>query len=300
MILKSSYKVLFYGTGVIGSVYAVKLSKAGHDVSVYARGSRLLKLKSKGLLYSENNSVIKASVKVLDNLGPTDYFDYIFVPIRYDQIETALNELAANKSRNIVTMANNPNGYEKWERLVGKGRLIPAFAGAGGKIENDVLHFAFTPRILQSTTFGEIDGKITDRLRGLAEIFKSCRISYSISKNMDAWQKSHIALVVPLANAIYFDGGDNYTTAKNAEAVKLMSTELKKSFSALKARGIPITPSKLNIFRICPLWLMKLGLKHFCNTKLAGVISSHVPYIKEEVLLLEKSFNASIIEKCET
>ena len=295
--MKSNYKVLFYGTGVIGSVYAVKLSKAGHDVSVYARGSRLLILKSKGLLYSENNSVARASVKVLDNLDLAELFDYIFVPIRYNQIETALSELAANKSHNIVTMANNPNGYEKWESLVGKGRLIPAFAGAGGKIEDDILHFKFTPRILQPTTFGEIDGTITDRIRGLAEIFKSCKIPYSISKNMDAWQKSHIALVVPLANAIYFDGGDNFTTAKNNEAIKLMGAELKKSFNAIKAIGIHITPSKLSIFRVFPLWFVKLGLKFFCNTKLAGAISSHVPYIKEEMLLLEKDFNTLVNTK---
>jgi len=292
--LKSTYKILIYGTGVIGSIYAVKFSNAGHHVSVYARGNRLKSLKSKGLMYSENNSIRKASVRVLDKLKTTDVFDYILVPIRYEQIETALIELSINNSPNIVTMVNNPKGYAAWEKLVGIGRLLPAFAGAGGRIEDDVLHFAFTPKIIQSTTFGEIDGTITDRLLVLAKIFKSCRIPYSISKNMDAWQKSHIALVVPLANAIYFDGGNNYTAAKNKEAVRMMCVTLKKHFNSLKAKGILITPLKLNIFRICPLWTMNMFLRFFCSTKLAESVSSHVPFIKEEILLLEKEFSELI------
>ena len=153
-LMRERYKLLIYGTGVIGSIYAVKLSNAGHDVSVYARGNRLQSLESKGLLYRENKAVLQASVTVLDKLNPTDVFDYIFVPIKYEQIETALTELSVNKSPNIVTMVNNPKGYAVWENLIGKGRLIPAFAGAGGWIEDGVLHFAITPRILQSTTFG--------------------------------------------------------------------------------------------------------------------------------------------------
>jgi 2-dehydropantoate 2-reductase len=293
---KSRCRILIYGTGVIGSIYAVRFSNAGYDVSVYARGHRLQSLKSKGLLYCKNNSVIKASVKILEKLDPTDIFDYVFVPVKYEQIEMALTELAANNSPNIITMVNNPKGYALWENLVGKGRLIPAFAGAGGKIEKGVLYYSFTPKIIQSTTFGEVDGTITERLIVLATIFKSCRIPYSISKNMDAWQKSHIALVVPLANGIYLDGGNTYTTAKNKEAIRMMSVMLKKNFNALRKKGISIIPPKLNIIRLCPLWIIEISLKFFCRTKLAETVSSHAHHIKDEVMLLEKEFQ-SICQK---
>jgi 2-dehydropantoate 2-reductase len=77
-------KILIFGTGVIGSIYAVKLSNAGHSVYVYARGNRLQSLENKGLLYSENNTIKKAPVTILDKLSPTDIFDYIFVPIKYE------------------------------------------------------------------------------------------------------------------------------------------------------------------------------------------------------------------------
>ena len=289
MIKKS--RILIYGAGVIGSIYAVKFANAGHDVFVYARGSRLHSLESKGLLYAENNSVKKAPVTVLDKVEHMNIYDFVFVVVRYEQIETALAELAANSNPNIVTMVNNPKGYIHWENLIGKGRLIPAFPGAGGKIENDILYYALTPRIIQATTFGEVDGLVTDRLRALAQLFKSSQIPHSISKNMDAWQKSHLALVIPLANGIYYDGGNTYTTAKNKKAIRMMSVALKKSFNSLKAKGIPITPTKLNIICFCPLWIMQICLKLFCNTKLAETVSSHVPYIKEEMAMLDKAFD---------
>ncbi len=44
-------KILIYGAGVIGSLYAVLFAEAGYDTSVYARGKRLEFLKKNGLLY---------------------------------------------------------------------------------------------------------------------------------------------------------------------------------------------------------------------------------------------------------
>ena len=283
-------KILIYGAGVIGSIYAVTLSSAGYDVTVYARGNRLTALESKSLLYNVNGIVKKASVSVISKLSSEDVYDYVFVTVRYDQIETALSELRTNNSPNIVTMVNNPSGYNVWESLLGPGRLIPAFAGGGGRIENDILYYALTPGVIQPTTFGEVDGTITDREKALSRIFKSCKIPYKISKNMDAWQKSHLALVIPLANGIYFDGGDNYSTAKNKQAVRMICHALRKSFSALRASGIPITPSRLNVFRICPMWIMNISLRFFCGTKLAATLVSHVHSIKGEMALLECEF----------
>jgi len=288
--MSNKNKVLIYGAGVIGSIYAVKFANAGHEVSVYARGSRLQSLESKGLLYAEKTTIKTVPVTVLSNVDHTTIYDYVFVAVRYEQIEAALTELAENNNPNIVTMVNNPKGYTHWENLIGKGRLIPAFPGAGGKIEDDILHYALTPKIIQTTTFGEVDGTVTDRLRNLAQLFKSSQIPHSVSKNMDAWQKSHLALVIPLANGIYYDGGNTYTTAKNKKAIRMMSITLKDNFNALKTKGIPITPAKLNLFCFCPLWLMQICLKIFCNTKLAETVSSHVPYIKEEMAMLDKEF----------
>ena len=291
-MVNKNIHVLIYGAGVIGSIYAVELSKAGYDVTVYARSNRLLTLKSQGLLYSDRGIVKEARITITEKVSPTDIYDYIFVIVRYEQVEFALIELADNESKTIITMANNPDGYANWEKIAGSGKILPAFPGAGGKIENGVLYYQITPRVVQTTTFGEINGKESERVNGLSEIFKASKMPYSITKNMDAWQKSHIAMIIALANGFYFDGGDNYTTSKNKNALRLTSSAAKENFKALKRIGVPITPTKLNIFRICPLWLLDFALSLIFNTKFAEtVMASHAIAAKDEMRLLEEKFN---------
>lgn len=76
----------------------------------------------------------------------------------------------------IVTMVNSICDYSDWENILGKGRILPAFPGAGGSIENRVLKAEFTPFFLQPTTFGEIHGTKTKRSMHLKKILKSARI----------------------------------------------------------------------------------------------------------------------------
>ncbi len=55
-------RILIYGAGVIGSLYAVMLSDAGYDVSVYARGKRLAELNEKGMLYRRSGIIKKQTL----------------------------------------------------------------------------------------------------------------------------------------------------------------------------------------------------------------------------------------------
>ncbi len=107
-------RILIYGAGVIGSLYAALLSKAGMDVTVYARGKRLSCLQEKGLLYRKNGQVHKANVKVISSLSDNDSYDFIFLTVREDQLITALAELKDNVSPTIVTMVNSLDTYESW------------------------------------------------------------------------------------------------------------------------------------------------------------------------------------------
>jgi 2-dehydropantoate 2-reductase len=289
----SNKKILIIGAGVIGSIYAVNLSNAGYSVTMVARASRLAELQENGLLFhnSKTNNIDKAEVKVINIISDYDIYDYIFVTVRYEHIDNVLLEIKSNFSQNVVTMINNPLGYDKWEQILGKGRIIPAFPGAGGKIDKGVLHYKLTTKLIQSTTFGELSGDKSARIMELYDILKSSGFLVSICSNMDAWQKSHLAMVLPMANAIYFDGGDNYSTARNRQAIHNMSLSLKENFNFLKSIGIIITPAKLNIFRICPVCFLSLFLKLLYRTKFAQVlISNHANKARHEMNLLNKDF----------
>ena len=100
-------------------------------------------------------------------------------------------------------MVNSLEPYSEWEKLCGKGRLIPAFPGAGGSIENGVLKAALTPWIIQPTTFAEMDGNKSERLSELIAIFRKSKIPFQTVKDMHSWQLCHLAMVIPIADAYY-------------------------------------------------------------------------------------------------
>ena len=120
-------RILIYGAGVIGSLYAALLADAGYDTSIYARGKRLEILKNDGLLYKKNQDLIKAKIKILEEVPDDDIYDFILLTVRENQLYEALTELKNNKSNTIATMVNSLDSYKKWEDIVGTGRIIKLF-----------------------------------------------------------------------------------------------------------------------------------------------------------------------------
>jgi 2-dehydropantoate 2-reductase len=284
--------ILIFGAGVIGSVSAGKLSLAGHSVSVLARNKRLNELQLNGLLISEKGKKpVKTNVTVISELKTDDIYDYVFVTLRKDQLKDALQILGQNRSKNFVFMVNTSSGYADWIEKIGLERVIPAFPGAGGKVENGIVYYSLTSRFIQPTTLGEIDGKATQRINELVEVLRNAGFPTSISNKMDSWQKSHIAMVCPLAYGIYFDGGDNYTLAKNKTAIIQMTKALRETFSFLKNSKIGIEPSKLNLFRLIPLYILNFVIPFVFNSKWAEtVISNHAIAAHDEMAMLFNDF----------
>lgn len=263
-------RILIYGAGVIGSLYAVLLKEAGYDTIIYARGHRLEVLQNQGLLYKKNNIIRKVDIKVIDHLQDNDIYDFIFLTVRENQLYQALKELRSNKSKTIITMVNSLDNYEKWENIVGKRRILPAFPGAGGSITNDILDASLTPRIIQPTTFSEITGKKTKRTKQLSQIFKHARIPIQQVNDMHIWQLCHLGMVVPLADAYYqtehpeFVGQDKLVMKKTAR-------ELKDNFKILYDNLHTLSPFKMHIFRLLPIPILTYILSqtyksHFGHT----------------------------------
>lgn len=250
-------RLLIFGAGVIGSIYASLFAEAGFDTTVYARGARLETLKKKGLLYLKSEKVTKANVAVLSKLKDDDEYDFIFLTVRENQLYQALEELKTNNSKCIVTMVNSMDGYDEWENICGAGKILPAFPGAGGSIKDDVLDAALTPKIIQPTTFAEISGTRTDRIRCLSLIFKQSSIPYQIVKDMHIWQLCHLAMVVPIADAYY--EADNPTKAGYEHKIMHKTAKaLKRNFQFVRKNCGKLSPWKMNIFLFVPMPILTI------------------------------------------
>ena len=283
-------RILIYGAGVIGSFYAALLS-AKNDVSVYARGTRLKQLTENGLQYMGKDGTVKtAGVKVIAKLDDRDRYDYIILTVRQNQLYTALEELKSNQSPTIITMVNSLDSYDKWEALCGNGRILPAFPGAGGGFQNGIVDAGLTPRLIQPTTFGEINGQRSERVRTLAGIFKGAHIPYQIVPDMHVWQICHLAMVVPLADA-YYETDNPEHAGDDRALMRKTADRIKRNLNAVRKMGMPMSPGKMELFIKLPLSLLTVGLSRTYNSRFGDrFMYQHSKKAPDEMRALHEQF----------
>jgi 2-dehydropantoate 2-reductase len=285
-------RILVFGAGVIGSLYAARLSSSGIDVALFARGQRLETLKKKGLLYYEENTLKKAPVNSIGKLENDDIYDYIFVAVRYEQVEGALMDIKENHSRNILTLSNAVE-YDGWVNIVGD-RLIPGFPGAGGDIKEDILHAKFGSKSIQGTTFGEINGETTERITELSRIFETAKIPFEIAENIRAFHITHAA--VSMANKHFYteNGMLDLAAAKSRKVLESIAADIKHNITRVEEIGISITPPKMAMLKKMPASLFALLFYIMLNIPFTRhvLLGNHARAAKNEVLLLNKDFNS--------
>ena len=288
-------KILVYGAGVIGSIFTGKLAKTGYDITVLARGNRYREIIENGIILknSLNNKLDTINTKVIDTLDENDVYDYIIVVVQNNQINDILPVLAKNKSQNIVFVVNNPLGYKHWIDTIGYERIMIGFPSAGGERINGVVNYFIgkgIAKLFQSTTFGELSGKKTERLKKLYFAFKKSGFSPSINNKMDWWQKTHVSVILPIAKALYRYQSNNYGLAKYFKTLKSMVFATRELFSILKSNNIKITPKKL-LFYYLPANIIGIIWQVVMKTKIAEyAMAKHTIVGREEIGILEKQF----------
>ncbi|ESA37106.1 ketopantoate reductase [Leptolyngbya sp. Heron Island J] len=287
-------KVLVYGAGVIGSVYAARLQNAGCEVSLLARGQRLQDLRENGIILEQALTGDRTITRInaVEQLSADDVYDLIIVTMRKNQVAAILPILAAHhQSPNVLFMINNPSGYDDWLQAVGRERLLLGFPGAGGTLEGPIVRYIISARQLQPTTLGEPDGQMTARLKAIVSQFKQAGFPVAISNNMDAWQKTHVALISPIADALYMAGGDNYRLAQMPEALHLMVQAIREGFQVLRSLGMPITPAKFQLWAWLPEAVLVAVLRRWVSTRYFEiVIARHANAARDEMQQLAKEF----------
>lgn len=286
MLVKQD-KILIFGAGVIGSIYAMKFIEAGLDVTIFARSNRFKSLKENGLQYSEKGEVKSIKVNVIDKLENDDVYDFIFVTVHYDQSESALLALKDNQSKNIVMMTNSSMGFSTWQNIVGD-RILPAFPGFGGQIKDGILYARFAPKFLIATMVGEISGLETERIENLSKIFKTAKLPCTINKDMEAYQITHSISDIALLGGLYFE--NNISDEKKAHKI---TTTLKTYLRAIQKAGVDINPPVFKIMLKCPnfvldfffnIWLRAKFVKDMMLPDYASNATNEVVKLKSDLL----------------
>lgn len=294
--------ILVYGAGPLGSIFAAKLHEGGHTVSILARGQRLRDLRESGIVLEDflTKERTVRHVNVVEQLLPDDPYDLILVIMRKNNALDILPTLAANtQTPTILFLMNNAAGPNKLVEMLGAERVMIGFLASAGYREGPVIHSLFgTQERKMPVYIGEVDGQITDRTRTIAEALERAPgYNVHIMTNMDAWSKTHVALLMPsLAPAMYATGTDNYRLARTRDALVFAIRAIREGFRVLRALGILIIPTKFRFFARLPepilVWLLQRGLtKKTAKVALVGYANAardEMQHLADEFLVLAR------------
>ena len=176
------------GAGAIGGCLAVRLARAGHEVSVVARGPHLAAIRGRGLTLieadGETTARPAAATDRIRDLGP---HDLVLLALKAHQIEAVVDDLPALLGPETA-MVTLQNGVPWWyfQKIGGEfaGRVVRAVDPRGvlfDRIDPDrivgcVAYPAATidrpgvVRHVEGNRFpvGELDGRETARVRRIA------------------------------------------------------------------------------------------------------------------------------------
>lgn len=291
-------RILIFGAGVVGSIYALRFAQSGLNVTLLARGSRLEALKKDGLGYNDNGVIKYMPIKTIEKLEDDDIYDFIFVPVRYDQAEAALYAIRNNYSKNIITLTNTV-GYDRWLEIVGD-RLIPGFPGAGGDMKDSILYAQFGSEKHQGTIFGEINGQITKRVKELAQIFEASNLHYEIQENITAFHISHTATAIVIKHFYTNTGMMDIETAKSESTLLKIAAELKQNIAMVAQGRISVIPPETkSMGEMSKEDIMDMYRKMLSNDFTIDVLlGNHAVSAKEEIMLLDEIFNKNFTNNC--
>lgn len=292
-------KILVYGAGNIGSLYAGLLAESGQDVSILARGERLAEIREHGIRLEDAGTGKKTDVAVgaVERLDPEDAYDLVLVILPKHRVPEVLPVLAANRqTASVMFFGNNAAGPEAMVKALGAERVLLGFPGAAAVTHADRVRYLILSAREQPTTIGEPGGVRSERITATRAVLRAAGFPTSVSANMDAWLKSHVAEISPTANALYMAGTDAGRLARTRDAQLLMLRAIREGFRVLAARGIPVPPRSHRKF----LWIPEPFLLAIMKRKVAGEGTSikigHALKARPEMQAIADEFRALINE----
>ncbi len=289
-------KILVYGAGVLGSLYAARLHEAGQEVTLLARGQRLTELIQHGIILEDaaSGGRTRTVVNLASALQPSDGYDLILAIVRKNQVPEILPALRANWNTPIVLfLGNNAAGPEELT-VIGKERLLIGFPGAGGTRAGHVVRYLLAGKRLP-TSIGEMNRRVTRRLDSIAETLRAAGFLVNVQRDMDAWLKYHAAMVSPLAYALYMAGGNIHRLAGDRPILRLLIKAAREGFRVLRTLHYPVTPGSLRFMEWLPEGFLLNRLQKQLDSQQAElVIAGHANAARDEMNLLAGEFRALI------
>jgi 2-dehydropantoate 2-reductase len=184
-------RICVVGAGAIGGLIAVRLSEIGEDVTAIARGAHLAAVREQGMKLLMDGVEHVARVRATDRLADAGPQDLVVLALKAHQLAPVAPDVRALMGPETV-LVTAQNGIPWWY-FVGHGgpyegtRLESVDPGGtiaehldAARVIGSVIYPAseiVAPGVIRHIegnriSLGELDGKETDRVRRLVELFR--------------------------------------------------------------------------------------------------------------------------------
>lgn len=234
-------RFLIIGAGGIGGVFGAELARAGHDVTMFARGSHLDAIRRNGLTVRLPDSEFVARVGATDSVANLPDTEVAVIAVKSyslaDVIPTA--RAAAERGANVLPLLN---GVTAANELIAGG--VPRSAVLGGLARISAAKTA--PGVVerrsgfQSIVVGELGGGTSDRASAIAAAFLSAGIDARASAmiEVELWQK--YVFITALAAVCGLGRAPIGPVREAPGGRRLIERAVGEVVAVARARGIPL------------------------------------------------------------
>src|SRR6185437_8315854 len=189
---KQTMRVLVVGAGAIGGYFGGRLLQAGQDMTFLVRPRRAAELASAGLVIkSPHGDVTLKNPPTVQADALKEEFDMVLLSCKAYDLEDAISSFApaVGPQTTIVPLLNGMLHLDILDRRFGRERVLGGLCAIAATLNDKREVVQLAP--MQSLTFGERDGRLSERVRAIAEVFKSGNFNGTASEHIlqDMWEK---------------------------------------------------------------------------------------------------------------
>jgi len=184
-------RVLVVGAGAIGGYFGGRMLQAGRDITFLVRPKRASELASAGLVIkSPNGDVTLKSPPTVQADTIKDKFDVVLLSCKAFDLDDAINSFApaVGPKTSVIPMLNGMQHLKTLDGKFGAECVLGGLCAIAVTLNEQREVVQLQP--MQSLNFGERDGKMSDRVRAIADVFSVVN-GATPSENViqDMWEK---------------------------------------------------------------------------------------------------------------
>jgi 2-dehydropantoate 2-reductase len=185
-------RVLVVGAGAIGGYFGGRLLQAERDITFLVRPRRAQELATAGLVIrSPIGDVTLKDPPTVQADALKQSFDVVLLSCKAFDLDDAIKSFApaVGPQTSIIPLLNGMRHLDALDGTFGRERVLGGLCAIAVTLNEAREVVQLAP--MQSLTFGERDGQLSDRVRAIDEIFKSGNFGAVASDHVlhDMWEK---------------------------------------------------------------------------------------------------------------